>query len=228
LEVTPAYEEQRREFFLGIDTCKEDPGEFLGPFVEFCEDEGLLVEGTGDEWGKMLTIFGFVLYGNVGVFEYETDDVIAHRDLVFAEYPNKKLKLDLFLPKEPMDDPVPVVVGIHGGGWRVNQKYWFEPFAKYLAAHGIAAVTIDYRMLPAVSVMECVYDSKAAVRWVRANADTYGLDANRIGTIGASAGAQLVALLGTTPNVPALEGIGGNVAEVVQKLACPQFMVQPE
>ena len=227
-EVTPAYEAKRREFFLGIDTCEEDPGEFVEPFVEFCEEEGLLAEDAAEEWGRMLTIFGFVLYGNIGVFEYETDDVIAHRDLVFAEYPNKKLKLDLFLPKEPMDDPVPVVVGIHGGGWRVNQKYWFEPFAKYLAAQGIAAVTIDYRMLPAVTVMECVYDSKAAVRWVRANADTYGLDAERIGALGASAGAQLVALLGTTPNVAELEGIGGNAGvssevHAVVGFATPSF-----
>ena len=58
----------------------------------------------------------------------------------------------------------------------VNRRIWFEPWAKYLAAHGIASVTIDYRMLPAVTVRECVYDSKAAVRWVRANADKYHLD----------------------------------------------------
>jgi acetyl esterase/lipase len=65
-------------------------------------------------------------------------------------------------------------------------------------------------MLPAVTVKECVYDSKAAIRWVRANAEKYGIDPERIGAIGASAGAHLVALLGTTANVQELEGTGGN------------------
>ena len=92
----------------------------------------------------------------------------------------------------------------------VNRRIWFEPFAKYLASKGIAGVSIDYRKIPAVGIQECVYDSKAAVRWLRVNASTYGIDPHRIGALGASAGAMLVATLATTTDIPELEGSGGN------------------
>jgi acetyl esterase/lipase len=209
-EITDEYKAARRAFFLGVRTCEEDPEEFIEPFTEFCKDEGLLKDGSEEEWNKRLTILSYVLYGNTGVFEYSADNLTEHRNLVFAEYPNKKLMLDLFLPENAIDEPIPCIVAIHGGGWRVNTRVWFEPFAQYLANKGFAAVTIDYRMLPAVGILECVYDTKAAVRWVRANADMYGIDPDRIGAIGASAGAQLIALLASSADVPELEGTGGN------------------
>ncbi len=228
VELNDGYKSARRDFFLGVDTCREDPEEFIEPFVEFCKSSKILKEGCEDEWLKTLTVLSYELYGNVPIFEFNTDKVIEHRNLVFAEYPNKKLMLDLFIPKEPVDEPMPVVVCIHGGGWRVNRRIWFEPFAKYLASKGMAAVTIDYRMLPAVTIMECVYDSKAAVRWVRANSEKYNLDPGRIGAVGASAGAHLAALLGTTADVPELEGDGGNAAvssklHAVVGIATPAF-----
>jgi len=205
-----AYKQARREFFLGVSVCKEDAEEYIEPFMEFCKDKGYLAAGCEEQWRKTLTILAYELYPNTPIFEYSADNVRAFRDLVFAEYPNKKLKLDLFLPEQPADTPVPCVVCIHGGGLRVNKRIWFEPFAVYLASNGIAAVTIDYRKLPAVKAIDCVYDSKAAVRWVRANADKYGIDPDRIGALGASAGAYLAAVLATTADVPELEGPGGN------------------
>ena len=229
-KVDEAYEEARRKFFLGVRVSDEEVGDHMEQFTEFCKENGYLKEGAEEEWGKTLMILSFVLYANMPIFEFETDDVIEHRNLVFAKYPNKKLELDLFLPKNPMDKPVPCVVAIHGGGWRVNRRIWFEPFAKYLASKGMAAVTIDYRMLPAVEIIDCVYDSKAAVRWVRANADKFGIDPNRIGAIGASAGAQLVALMASTADVPELEGNGGNpgVSSAIQAtvgFATPSFKI---
>jgi acetyl esterase/lipase len=228
--VDDRYLSARRNFFIGVSQSKEDPEEFGEPFLNFCKEKGYLKNGCEEEWEKVLTILSYELYVNMPIFEYRSDNLVEHRSIVFAEYPNKKLELDLFLPKSPFDEPVPAVVCIHGGGWTVNRRLWFEPFAQYLADKGFAAVTIDYRMLPAVTIMECVYDSKAAVRWVRANAEKYGIDPNRIGVIGASAGAQLVALLGATANVPELEGEGGNngVSSEVQAvvgIATPAFIV---
>ena len=227
---TDAYLAARREFFLGVSRCKEDPEEFIEPFFEFCQAKGFLKDGCEEKWENTLTILSYELYPNTPIFEFSAENIIEHRNLVFAEYPNKKLALDLFLPKEPLDQPVPVVVCIHGGGWRVNRRVWFEPFAAYLASRGIAAVTIDYRMLPAVEVIDCVYDTKAAVRWVRANAASYGLDPQRIGAIGASAGGHLVALLATTADLEDLEGSGGNpdVSSAIQAavgIATPAFNV---
>jgi acetyl esterase/lipase len=170
----------------------------------------LLKEEDVEAWEKVLTILSYDLYANTPIFDFSTDMDIAHRSIVYAEYPNKKLELDLFIPKHPVAEPMPVVVCIHGGGYMVNRRIWFEPFARYLASKGMAAVTIDYRKIPAVTIRECINDSKAAVRWVRANATEYGIDPNRIGALGASAGAHAVALLATTANVPELEGNGGN------------------
>ena len=79
-----------------------------------------------------------------------------------------------------------------------------------MADNGFAAVVIDYRKKPAVGLKDIVYDSKAAVRWLRANATKYNIDPNWIGAVGSSAGGHLVSLLGTTANIKELEGNGGN------------------
>ncbi|MEM7368092.1 MAG: alpha/beta hydrolase [Bacteroidota bacterium] len=225
---TEAYLHARKICFLGIKNSEEEPYEFVEDFVDFCEKQDLLAESDKEAWEKVLTILSFELYQNKPIFDFTTDQTIAHRSLVFAEYPNKQLALDLFLPKVPLSDPMPVVICIHGGGWMVNRRIWFEPFAQYLAHHGIAAATIDYRMLPAVTIKECVFDSKAAVRWIRAHAPQYHIDPERIGLIGASAGGQLVALLGASANEPELEGDGGNAGvssevQAVVGIATPSF-----
>jgi pectinesterase len=232
-DLTEDYLKARRAFFLGVDKCEEDPEEYIEPFLEFCKTSNLLTEDCDQNWEKKLSILSYELYGNKPIFDYKADNIIAHRNLVFAEYPNKKLELDLFLPEKPIDTPVPLVVCVHGGGWRVNRRIWFEPFAQYLASKGIAAVTIDYRMLPAVNIIDCVYDTKAAVRWVRANAKKYNIDPERIGAIGASAGAHLVALLGTTADVPEIEGTGGNseqssAVQAVVGIATPSFRISED
>jgi pectinesterase len=229
-KVDEAYVKARRHFFLGVSVSDEEVGEYMGHFIKFCEDKGYFNDGCKEEWEKTLTILSFVLYANKPIFEFSADNIIEHRNLVFAEYPNKKLALDLFLPQEPLAEPVPCVVCIHGGGWRVNRRIWFEPFAKYLASKGIAAVTIDYRLTPAVKVIDCVHDAKAAVRWVRASADKYGFDPDRIGAIGGSAGAHLTAVLATTGGVAELEGNGGNqeLSSAIQAgvgFATPAFKV---
>ena len=227
-EQTPEYLSARSDFFLAIGECEEDPEEFIEEFIAICRQKDLLNEADVEAWEETLVILSYELYPNKPIFNYTPSKVISHRDIVFAKYPNKELTLDLFLPGEPLKTSIPCVIAIHGGGWTVNRKIWFEPFAAYLADNGIAAVTIDYRMLPAVTIRDCVYDSKAAVRWVRANAENYNIDPDRIGALGASAGAHLVALLGTSADVEQLEGSGGNphVSSAVQAvvgIATPAF-----
>jgi outer membrane protein assembly factor BamB/predicted esterase len=225
-----AYKKARRKFFLGVSVSDEEVEGHMEKFIKFCKENDYLNDGCEEQWQKTLTVLSYELYANMPIFEFSADNIIEHRNLIFAEYPNKKLALDLFLPKQPLDKPMPCVVCIHGGGWRVNRRLWFEPFAKYIASNGMAAVTIDYRMLPAVEIIDCIYDTKAAIRWVRANAKKYGIDPDRIGAIGASAGAHLIALLATTANVPELEGTGGNpgVSTAIQAavgFATPAFKI---
>jgi len=227
-----AYEKARYDFFMGIRLCTDDPYEYINPFISFCEENNYIVEGNNEEWKRKLSILAYEMYANRPMFEFTSTNVKHIPDLVFAEYPNKILKLDLFLPEKPVDSPVPCVVCIHGGGWRVNKKIWFAPCAAYLADKGMAAITIDYRLMPAVRMIDCIHDVKAAVRWVRANADQYGIDSNRIGALGGSAGAHLAAMLSTTSDVPELEGDGGhsNYSSSIRAgvgFATPAFKIDP-
>jgi len=136
--------------------------------------------------------------------------VKVERDIVYARYGTREVKLDLYLPMQPASDKIPCIVVVHGGGWRSGDKSRFAPIAGALAEQGFAVACIGYRLLPEVELPAPVLDCKAAVRWVRANAAQHGLDPERIGAIGGSAGGHLVAMLGTSDSVATLEGDGGN------------------
>jgi acetyl esterase/lipase len=138
------------------------------------------------------------------------DTVKVERDIVYAKYGEREVKLDLYLPKKTASEKIPCVVVIHGGGWRSGDKTRFAAIAIRLAEQGFAAACIGYRLIPEVQMPAPVLDCKAAVRWVRANASKHGIDPNQIGAIGGSAGGHLVAMLGTSYKEPKLEGDGGN------------------
>src|SRR4030095_9891570 len=79
--------------------------------------------------------------------------------------------------------------------------------------------TVSYRLAPAHRFPAAVHDVKAAVRWLRANAERLGIDPARIGATGDSAGAHLALMLGVTAGVKELEGDGGN-ADRSSEVAC--------
>ena len=132
------------------------------------------------------------------------------RDLIYARYGERKLRLDLYLPPQKSNRPIPGIVVVRGGGWRLGDKEGFAFIAGYLAKSGFAAVCIEYRTSAEARFPAAVEDTKAAVRWLRANASRYGVDPDQIGAIGGSAGGHLVALLATSHYVKELEGAGGN------------------
>ena len=116
--------------------------------------------------------------------------------------PHERNKLDITVPKS--DKPLPLVIWVHGGGWEAGDKA-FNP-GVLLLARGYAVASINYRYSKQAVFPAQLHDSKAAVRFLRDNAKKYNLDANAFGVWGASAGGHLVALLGTTGDVPDLEG----------------------
>ena len=117
------------------------------------------------------------------------------RDIVYAQVGDRKLLLDLHLPPKSKE-PLPVVVWVHGGGWRSGSKGSGGP-ALPLVSRSFAVVDVGYRLSGEALFPAQIQDCKAAVRWVRANAAKYGLDPDHIGAWGSSAGGHLVALLGT-------------------------------
>lgn len=126
-----------------------------------------------------------------------------HKDLVYARVGDRLLKLDLYLPDED-GGPFPVIVWVHGGAWRQGNR--LNPPSLTLLREGYATVSVEYRLSQEAIFPAQIHDCKAAVRWVRANAETYDFDPDHIGAWGASAGGHLVALLGVTAGVEALEG----------------------
>jgi pectinesterase len=133
---------------------------------------------------------------------------IAH-DLVYAEYGQRQLKLDLYQPPNPRG-PVPGIIAIRGGAWREGDKEFFGYIAGHLAMEGFVAASIEYRTSDEARFPAAVQDAKAAVRWMRAHAAEFGVSPDQIGAIGGSAGAHLVAMLATSSGVKELEGSGGN------------------
>ena len=136
-------------------------------------------------------------------------EVLTFEDLTYATYGSRELKLDLFKPANS-SGLMPAIVGIHGGGWRKGTKKNFGRHARYFAEHGYVAVSIEYRLSGEAPFPAHIEDCKAAVRWLRANAEKYGIDPDRIGATGHSAGGHLASLLATSSGVKELEGEGGN------------------
>ena len=128
----------------------------------------------------------------------------VERDITYLGT-NRTEKADLYLPTNlPQGTLCPAVIVIHGGGWGAGGKAdkRERSFCMALVEHGYAAFSIDYHLSPPKRAKEAwpqnIYDCKIAVRWLRQNAPRYGIDPDRIGVMGGSAGGHLAALVGVT------------------------------
>ena len=132
--------------------------------------------------------------------------------LTGIEYSNpddQHLQVNLARPRDGAG-PFPAVVCIHGGGFRAGHRDAYNALCLKLAERGYVAMTVSYRLAPKYQFPAAVHDVKAAVRWLRANAQKYHVDPDRIGTTGGSAGGHLAQFLAVTAGVPEFEGTGGH------------------
>ena len=120
--------------------------------------------------------------------------VKIERNLVYATMDGIALTGDYYRPETTR--AVPIVVAVHGGGWKLGSARFYQHWGPYLAAQGIALFSIDYRLAESDQQRypAAADDVRAAVRFVRANAERFGIDPQRIGLVGDSAGAHLAAL----------------------------------
>lgn len=128
-------------------------------------------------------------------------------NLTYGMAQGHPLQLDILAP-ERTGARVPAVIYVHGGGWAGGERSWTPN--RILAEAGVFTVSVSYRFSQQAIFPAQIHDVKAAVRWVRANADHYGVDPDRIGIWGHSAGGHLAALAAVTAGVPELEGESGN------------------
>lgn len=118
-------------------------------------------------------------------------------NIAYATLNGSPQLLDLYLP-QGIDGALPVIIWLHGGGWRVGDRKLAPDLSCYFAKLGFAMVSIDYRLSGEALFPAQIHDVKTAIRWVRETADQYGFDRERIGLWGSSAGGHLAALAGVT------------------------------
>lgn len=125
-------------------------------------------------------------------------DAVVNRGIEYANPNGNVLLLDVFRPANS-HQPSPVIVFVHGGGWKNGSRKSGEKTAGWLVNEGFAVVSIDYRLTDVAQWPAQINDCYEAVRWVRRNLKEYNFDGEHIGAWGTSAGAHLVALMGTRP-----------------------------
>lgn len=137
------------------------------------------------------------------------EELIFEKDIEYANPDGQHLQLNLARPAQ-IEGRAPAILCIHGGGFRAGKREGWDERCRKLAERGYVAATVTYRLAPKYQFPAAIYDVKAAVRWLRANADKYRIDPERIGVVGDSAGGHLVQFLGVTGGVAQFEGEGGN------------------
>ncbi|MHC4956299.1 MAG: alpha/beta hydrolase fold domain-containing protein [Planctomycetota bacterium] len=142
-------------------------------------------------------------------FIEDPSKVVVKRNLVYAEIEDEPLELDIYLPRntDPQNRP-PLVVWMHGGSWLIGTHH--DCRVDWLAEEGYAVASLAYRTSLQAKWPAQIHDAKAAVRWLRAHADEYGYNADKIAAVGMSSGGHLALMLGLTDQHEQLEGkVGG-------------------
>jgi acetyl esterase/lipase len=128
------------------------------------------------------------------------------RSLVYAKPEGQELRLDLYQPL-PSPRSAPSVIVIHGGFWRGGDSKQLAPLNNYLAARGYVVAAINYRLAPRWPFPAARDDVITALAYLKAHADSLGVDPQRIALLGRSAGGQLALLVAYTLHDPAIRGV---------------------
>ncbi len=140
-----------------------------------------------------------------------TPSLIEHRDIAYGRGGGRELHLDILRPNSPASPARPAVLWVHGGGWAGGER---QPSpSDLLATRGFVTATMSYRFSDEAIFPAQIHDVKAAIRFLRANANEYGIDPERIGIWGGSAGGHLAALAAVSEGIAQLEGEGGSPNE---------------
>ena len=139
------------------------------------------------------------------VRQVKTSSVKEKQSVPYCKTGKRVLVMDVFYPAFMLKQKWPAIMIIHGGGWRSGDKSQHHALAQSLAALGYVCFIPEYRLSTEALYPAAIYDLKAALRWIQANAKTYHIDVNSIAIAGFSAGGQLASLIGSTVGNPIFE-----------------------
>ena len=146
----------------------------------------------------MKSVFVTCLFFLLLWFEGLAGQARTEYDVVYGQAGEVALKMDLYFPSNAPGTIFPTVMYVHGGGWVMGDKSMVRdmPGFEELLRRGYLVAAINYRLGAKYKFPAMIEDSKCGVRFLRAHAKVFGLDPDRLGVIGDSAGGQLVSLLG--------------------------------
>ncbi len=145
----------------------------------------------------------------VNLFAPTPPGIIIRTNVEYGRAGGRSLTLDLYSP-ENLKQPVPGLLLVHGGGWKGGKKEDYRIYGEMFAAKGYVVASVGYRLSDDAKYPAAVHDVKAAVRWMRSQAEAINVIPDRIGIAGGSAGGHLALLIGYSSDVSALEGDCGH------------------
>ncbi len=131
------------------------------------------------------------------------------KDLRYGTGGGRDLELDLYLPRNDIKQRTTLLF-LHGGAWSGGSREVYKYYTVMFAQKGYVSATASYRLSGEAPYPAAIHDVKAAVRWLRAQAEKYRIHPDRIVAVGGSAGGHLALMLGYSPTVSHLEGTGGH------------------
>ncbi len=169
----------------------------------------------GADPGNAVPIESVAIVGSCALPDADPPNIQVVPDVQYTTAGGESLFLDIAGPSAP--GSYPLVVFIHGGGWKEGDKSFYLPMLKIFAGIGYVAASVNYRLAqsPVNTFPAAVEDVRCAVRFLRANASLWHIDPRRVAAYGGSAGAHLAAMLGTAAGVSGLDGscpLTGNVS----------------
>lgn len=146
-------------------------------------------------------------------------EIIEYKNITYKQTTSRPLKLDIYRLKT-LPRPAPVLVFIHGGGWKKGDKSDYLRYLVDFAKKGYVTATISYRFSQEAPFPAAVKDVKCAIRWIKAHAQDYFIDPKRIAVIGGSAGGHLAMMIGYSSDAREFEdecpGIDSTITSRVQ------------
>lgn len=173
-------------FTVGICTAK----------AQTAADTSYTVHGT---YKKEVKKYPFIKIANRNAHASVTNI----RDIVYHETPVRQLHIDASYNKQ--DKNHPAVILIHGGGWKSGNKDQMHLLAQEIAAKGYACFCVEYRLSGEAAYPAGIQDVKAAIKYIKTNAEKFNADQKRVAVLGCSSGGQMAALIGATNGKPEFE-----------------------